>query len=801
MSVRAIRISILVLLFTTISLAQQPKVLAPHDPIAPKVKQPIPLPAAVSGYIAGGPWMVDANFKSTIYLKNIVETSPITVTPVLHVSNGKRYALPAIQLEASGTATLDVNSSLQALGIAPYATLSGWVELQYRWPWAPLCAVIRNVDTTHSLIFTFGYEAPGPLSPQGPAAASRQVAEGLWWKHEANVTGFLSLSNTTSRPMQALVQISDSHATVLGKHTVNISAGGMKTLNLQELESAATKEGGIRVSYTGEPETLLINGGLEDPNVGYSANLRFAPPVRPVPPFAHATTQMGIAELGLMAGAADPMMRFPAGTTFTPYSVVRNVSNAAVNVKPTLWWMQSGGPASFQLPQITIGPYETRNLDLAASLVAAGLKNFNGNFNLVLDTQGNSGLLMAGGSVDQTNTYVFEVGARGIVKSAGKSLSYWSTGNGDDTMVMLWNPADEAQNFIFRIPFAGGHYDYPVQLAPKASRTFNVSEIVAGLGPDAEGNVIPSGIQEGSAKIIGDKADNQNILVVMDSGVYNVRKATCGGSCQNCDGASSSSVITDPFGVVVAMTNQENLTTTYCSGSQYTLTGNSSWSSSKTSVATVSGGLVRGVSPGSLVVSASDPTVPVCAPQCNPYGSCPAYQGTGGSSPGNVCPSSTTVSTLTPLGLTLLFPGIKTGIGAVASMQVSDSTGQNWNGTNVTESLIQRSNTCPSWGQNICSGSSTFPVGQGYQAAVSVNGVITPVGPVFPGTQNIFYDQHTETSNVSVLDASGINSCQAVCTQTYYCNGIPIGTHTITMQFIKALINGTHVTSTEVSKQ
>ena len=77
----------------------------------------------------------------------------------------------------------------------------------------------------------------------------------------------------------------------------------------------------------------------------------------------------------------------------------------------------------------------------------------------------------------------------------------------------------------------------------------------------------------------------------------------------------------------------------------------------------------------------------------------------------------------------------------------------------------------------------------------------TPVGPVFTGQQNIFYDQHTLTSNVSLLDWSGINRCIAVCSQTYSCGGFPVGSDTITYTFIQAQINGTHVTSTEVSKQ
>jgi hypothetical protein len=46
--------------------------------------------------MVGGLWMTDANFKSAIYIRNIVETDPITVTPILHLSNGVKYTLPKV---------------------------------------------------------------------------------------------------------------------------------------------------------------------------------------------------------------------------------------------------------------------------------------------------------------------------------------------------------------------------------------------------------------------------------------------------------------------------------------------------------------------------------------------------------------------------------------------------------------------------------------------------------------------------------------------------------------------------------
>ena len=107
------------------------------------------------------------------------------------------------------------------------------------------------------------------------------------------------------------------------------------------------------------------------------------------------------------------------------------------------------------------------------------------------------------------NTYVFEVVARGVTESGSKSLQYWSTGNGDDTMVAVWNPADEAQDFVFTLYFTGGHYIVPLHLEARATRTFNVSEIVQNQVPDAEGNVIPASVHEGTAKIAGSRAENE----------------------------------------------------------------------------------------------------------------------------------------------------------------------------------------------------------------------------------------------------------------------------------------------------
>src|SRR5581483_3285579 len=125
--------------------AQQPKVLAPHKPIAPKVpdSKVKRLPGTLRSMV-GGYWRIDPSSKATIYLKNGLETSPLAVTPILYLSNGVRYEMAPVMLEPKG--------------ISSYAELSGYVEVQYSWAWDPLCVSVSSFDPIHSLIFTYGLQ-------------------------------------------------------------------------------------------------------------------------------------------------------------------------------------------------------------------------------------------------------------------------------------------------------------------------------------------------------------------------------------------------------------------------------------------------------------------------------------------------------------------------------------------------------------------------------------------------------------------------------------------------------------------
>jgi len=583
--------------------------------------------------------MIDADSRASIYLRNALSVAPLTVTPILYLSNGKSFTLSNVTLEPSGTAVVSINDELGKQDVAPWATLSGYVEVQYKWPWPALCATVTTGDAVHSIVFTSFLTDTSAAGSETPSAkrSGPNIIEGLWWKHEPGVEGFVAVSNTLERPEVVKLQVSDRHGNVLGEHGITISPHGTKLLNLEELRDVSAPDGGVRITYTGPENAVIVNGGLKDESTGYSATMHFGE----VPDSSAPVVDHGYSELGLMTGEADPMLSFPPEAMFTPYSVVRNISDGPASVTPTLWWMEAGSARSARLRPLYLSPHQSANLNVPSLLASAGLKNFNGSLNLILDFHGKQhGLLMASGSVDKRGTYVFEVLPEGISKSISKSLGYWSTGNGDDTMVTLWNPADEAQDFVFTLYFSGGHYALPIHLDPRATRMFNVSEVIHNQIPDRDGNVIPPSVREGSADISGSRGEDEQILVALGAGVYNVRKATCVFYCIYCNGAQPPFAVSEePFATKVSGQTQEHFIVTFHGGSKIDETNSSDWTSSDHTVATVAAGLVNGVAAGNVTIKASNPNVNqyfrVCGdpPDCS---DCPA--GVLGQADGTVGP-------------------------------------------------------------------------------------------------------------------------------------------------------------------
>ncbi|MBV9760514.1 MAG: hypothetical protein JO340_08120, partial [Acidobacteriaceae bacterium] len=143
-------------------------------------------------------------------------------------------------------------------------------------------------------------------------------------------------------------------------------------------------------------------------------------------------------------------------------------------------------------------------------------------------------------------------------------------------------------------------------------------------------------MKEGSAVLTGSQGESEHILVAMESGTYNVQKATCGSThCKTCLGATESFIDSDPWGLPVASSVQETFTAQYNTGNQYNITAAAAWASGNTSIATVSGGNVTAHAAGSTFVSAKDTSTPVYTSGCYAYSiECPLETGQSAQAPG-----------------------------------------------------------------------------------------------------------------------------------------------------------------------
>ena len=148
--------------------------------------------------------------------------------------------------------------------------------------------------------------------------------------------------------------------------------------------------------------------------------------------------------------------------------------------------------------------------------------------------------------------------------------------------------------------------------------------------PDANGNTLPVSVTQGRLSISaasGKPIDPINVVVA--GGIYNPTKATCGYTCETCDGCTSYYVTANPLDGSVSVLSQEYAQCPWTTGYVQDYTNSSVWSSAETSILTIETegnsqpGLANPVGAGSTQFSAQLPSTPVsmgqiCGPPPNP---------------------------------------------------------------------------------------------------------------------------------------------------------------------------------------
>jgi hypothetical protein len=477
----------------------------------------------------GGYWRVDRTFRPQLVLTNLLENVSLPVTPILYMADGTRHELPSVLLPAASSASVDISQALKAAPpeIQAHASQYGSVGLKYGWHWAnAVTALVENRDVRRSLNFNFEVLSSMKMNH----AASTIVREGMWWKEDPSVRGFLAIANTSDHLITAEVQVLSDRGEIEKRQVVVVPSRNTQKLDL--LDDSSGKSGGIRVTYDGTSSDVALAGGLESPRLGYSAKI----PLRELKANEENST-VSLSSVGLMVGDPDPMMHFPVKTHFDIYLAMRNTTDREISVSPTLYFMAGSEAGKASLNSITLSPRAAFYWNSKDFREHAGFPNFSGIANIIFSYQGTpADVLITNGSIDQTKSYVFEILMQAIGKSHEKSLGPWKVANGDDTMINLLNTDDKEQDVHLTLFFDGGKYTLPIHLKPGGSSMFNVSEFIMMQEPDPDGNKIPQDVTHGSAVLWGARSYPDLINVGVSVGIFNATKATCGSTCPTCFG-------------------------------------------------------------------------------------------------------------------------------------------------------------------------------------------------------------------------------------------------------------------------
>jgi len=711
-------------------------------------------------------FLADRNFQSYLVLQNLRLDAHVTVTPVLVLSRGE-ISLAPINMPPHTTTTVDINDALAVHGVAD---TRGAVVARYSFnTYGALSAVVESADPAHRIFLTSVGQSPEEFW-------YGTTLDAVVWAPEEGTEGFISMINTSADPKSVEISF---FVNGRSKETqeIEIAPRQHRMLRIDSLLKRSHDEGaGIRLAFTGKPGDIVAEGALLKKQTGFSKYIHFADTALHFPSNSLRTNFLLLGTQPLADG-------FPAQTSFRSVAVLRNIDPVPIQVTPVVKSL-SGGAPEISLKPITVAAGETRIIDFSQEQRAGNLPGdfSQGSVKLVPDSDHNSIVAELLNFNEASRGYV--VGSSFSAHPSRATGSIWRIDGSFQTTIVIENTAKQADQVTLKLFSDNDTYEKTFAVPSGSLIKINVKDLQQSRIPDKNGKLLLA--TSGTLSLSGKNGSHS--ALAFDKLIHSADEAEYVGLLANpCNYVTDISLFLDSTSDQYSF---DGFVDAFWTDGSVTEDGAFGMTSGNNSLASIDGNVVtvHPVDGSSHNVGLSITEVETACDICSGDNFFGNTQVTVPPKP--ACPTSVTKSSTTTLSLASQFPGLKTGIGIVASMQ-TNPTNINWNNTQITEAVSQSSNSCPSSFGSLCSGSDTFTVGTGGST----------FGQNFAATQNIFYDQHVTTSGVSILDSAGINSCQATCAQTYSCGGNVIGNFTINRSFTKGTIQNTPVTNVTVTKQ
>lgn len=771
----------------TCSFALQAQNSPPAHPPRPKAVGPAKW-VTLAQQVSVAYWTLEPGWSTTIEMRNNVAYHDLTVTPVLRSETGRETALTPVTIAPQHIVSFDLGSAAGRTGkaIGPFGSLV------FRF---------NGLDAANLFAATIVQHAGEPIDfhfdgrDASPSLNSNGV-EGLWWIPSASSTDYLILSNPLSKTVTGSLTLSSGFASHRPL-AISLGPGQVKRIDVREVLGASSNGsvGGITLTLPNK-ELIWTTQIVFDETTGFSAMMKMFERL------PDDKAQQRVLRAPMMAMMQpDAGLGFPSGTLLVPQLFLRNASPATMQVATAIDWRDQNS-GTFALPTLSLAPGEIKTIRLADYQQAGQIPSDANWASVRLSYAGQrSDLVAVAASYDKSGRY-------GLQTPFSEDLSrvwaggMWHVDATHNTFITTGNGGSEATTAEVTLFYNGGKSKYRIEklLVPGQQLWLDLGHLVHDQIPDSDGSPLPPETMTGSYELrdldhayVGQLYEGK---LVIDK-TYGHAAYGCGSCC----GYDAVVLDPNPFGGPPGIDNSDFIyANDTCSGTKDDVTDSGySWASSNTGVATLPTRTLHTVAVGTATGSA------LAKLQWAHPPSCPT-QTFGPQQPVQVCNAPNTASTALydPLNLSSVYPNLLSGIGNVAKVTVGPS-GTTWNGQDVTETVTSGgTNTCPSGFPTVCSGSTVFTIGEGYQPAVKEGTNTVDVGPLLVGTTNVFFDQYSVTSNQSLLDYyNGGSSCQITCSQQYFNACTTQGQlldHTFTYTFTKSTINGTKVTLVTVSE-
>jgi hypothetical protein len=558
-------------------------------------------------------WTSEPGWESELQLRNNIEKSPLTVTPVLRLANGREIVLDEVTIASNAAQSVLVSDALakHAPGLVNQPGSFGSVAFRFT------SGHVRNLYAVVMLRRRgepIGYHIDAfPVShPEASARSTRPGSrEGIWWLPSPTVKDVLVISNSSLKTVSGKLFLFDSSGkrwserlTLQGHQTVR-----MAVADLLRQSGLNGTYGGIKYEVPSHAPALDSLHFLYDETNGFSGILKMfdRDPSATLDERTWAGNKQWTMWAPMLAlRSPDPAVGFPAGTTLEPTVFIRNTTAKEVVASITLGWKGESNKGKVELPQLTLHPLETRRLEIDKMQAQVGIPD-DAHWALVTLTSSASpdDLMAVAASFDSTGRY-------GAQTPFSDNLSFywvggeWQVDSTHNAIVAVTNGGSRSTDALLTLHYDNGQKKYEIQqsIAAGDQMWLNFGNLIRHSVPDRKGNILPTDLTSGTYDLedlnpgIGGNLIEGKVVVDKTWGHLTYGCLTCCGYSPYLAPDPSSVGVGNLVGINAMGTNNCTLRDGY-NLQNYFNNQYSSWWSGSTSIAKVTTLQGQGVAAGS----------------------------------------------------------------------------------------------------------------------------------------------------------------------------------------------------------